>query len=74
MDAWAVASPCAYYPSAGPCPQDMDKLEPGAFYLDRSPQSKHLMLAGTRYKPEAVDRLWERLGAMAAPALPPVAA
>lgn len=55
------------------CLQDMEKLEPGAFYLDRSPQAKHLALAGTRYAPAAVDRLWERLGEMAAPALPAAA-
>ena len=55
-------------------PQDSDKLEPGAFYLDRRPQAKHLALAGTRYTPAQVDTLWARLEAMAAPAVPPAPA
>ena len=50
--------------------QDSAKLQPGAFYLDRQPQPKHLALAGTKYSPADVDRLWAQLEAMAAPALP----
>ena len=50
--------------------QDGAKLQPGAFYLDRQPQPKHLALAGTKYSPADVDRLWAKLEAMAAPGLP----
>lgn len=50
--------------------QDMDKLQPGAFYLDRQPHSKHLPLSGTKYTSADVDRLWEALEKLAAPALP----
>lgn len=50
--------------------QDADKLEPGAFYLDRRPQAKHLLFAGTKYSAADVDRLWAALELLAAPALP----
>ena len=50
--------------------QDGATLQPGAFYLDRQPQPKHLALAGTKYSPADVDRLWAKLEAMAAPGLP----
>lgn len=40
---------------------DMAQLEPGALYLDRAVQHKHMFMAGTAYKPDAVDALWERL-------------
>ncbi len=53
-----------------PAVQDAAKLEPGAFYLDRQPQAKHLTLAGTKYGAADVDALWRQLEAMAAPALP----
>ncbi len=51
---------CALWPA-----QDMDKLEAGAFYLDRQPRTKHLSwFAGTRYTEEQVDELWNKLVAM----------
>jgi dehydrogenase/reductase SDR family protein 12 len=50
--------------------QDGGKLEPGAFYLDRRPQHKHLALAGTKYSAADVDALWIKLEGMAAPAMP----
>lgn len=50
--------------------QDMDKLQPGALYLDRQPQSKHLPLSGTKYSSADVDRLWAALETLAVPALP----
>lgn len=50
--------------------QDGSKLEPGAFYLDRQLQSKHLPLAGTGYSSADVDRLWAALEKLAAPAMP----
>lgn len=50
--------------------QDLDKLQPGGFYLDRHLQPKHLPLAGTKYSAADVDRLWEVLEKLAAPALP----
>lgn len=52
------------------CLQDLDKLQPGGFYLDRQLQPKHLPLAGTKYSAADVDRLWEVLEKLAAPALP----
>jgi len=50
--------------------QDASKLQPGGFYLDRRPQGKHLPLGGTKYSSADVDRLWDTLEGMAAPALP----
>jgi dehydrogenase/reductase SDR family protein 12 len=49
--------------------QDVAKLEPGAFYLDRQPQAKHLPLAGTKYSQEDVGRLVKALDTAAEPAL-----
>lgn len=43
---------------------DAESLEPGALYLDREAQVKHLFMAGTHYKPAAVDTLWAELGRM----------
>lgn len=54
--------------------QDAAKLQPGAFYLDRQPQPKHLPLAGTKYTAADVDALWRQLEAMATPAMPAAAA
>lgn len=45
--------------------QDEAKLQLGAFYLDRSPQAKHLTLGGTHYSPQQAAQLWEQLMAMA---------
>jgi hypothetical protein len=50
--------------------QDAGKLQPGAFYLDRRQQPKHLPLGGTSYSGADVDVLWQKLEAMALPALP----
>ena len=44
--------------------EDADKLQPGAFYLDRKPAAKHLPLAGTSYSAADVDRLWAELAKM----------
>ncbi|KAL4855323.1 Dehydrogenase/reductase SDR family member 12 [Chlorella vulgaris] len=55
------------------CVEDGGKLEPGAFYLDRRPQHKHLALAGTKYSAADVDALWIKLEGMAAPAMPALA-
>ncbi|MEW5311727.1 MAG: hypothetical protein WDW38_003415 [Sanguina aurantia] len=44
--------------------QSPDKLEPGAFYLDRAPQTKHLPLGGTQYSKEEVDTLVKTLEGM----------
>ncbi|PSC75392.1 dehydrogenase reductase SDR family member 12 [Micractinium conductrix] len=52
------------------CLQDATALQPGAFYLDRQPQAKHLPLSGTKYSAADVDRLWAALQPLAAPALP----
>ncbi|KAG2424345.1 hypothetical protein HXX76_014554 [Chlamydomonas incerta] len=46
--------------------QDPAQLQPGAFYLDRSVQPKHLPLAGTAYDKSAVDALWRALEGMVA--------
>eukprot|EP00898_Chlorokybus_atmophyticus_P003864 jgi/Chlat1/4479/Chrsp29S04572 len=46
------------------CLADSAKLQPGGFYLDRQPQSKHLTLGGTHYGRKEVDRLWGRLREM----------
>ncbi|KAG2452436.1 hypothetical protein HYH02_002679 [Chlamydomonas schloesseri] len=58
--------------------QDPTKLQPGAFYLDRTVQPKHLPLAGTAYDTAAVDTLWRALEGMVAgkvtQAEPPAAA
>lgn len=56
------------------CVEDAAKLQPGAFYLDRQPQPKHLPLAGTKYTAADVDALWRQLEAMATPAMPAAAA
>lgn len=37
--------------------QDADKIESGAFYLDRKPQTKHLPFSGTKYSDEEAQRL-----------------
>jgi dehydrogenase/reductase SDR family protein 12 len=52
------------------CVEDAGKLQPGAFYLDRRQQPKHLPLGGTSYSGADVDVLWQKLEAMALPALP----
>ena len=41
--------------------EDAEKLDNGAFYLDRKPAAKHLPLAGTGYSPADVDTLWSTL-------------
>jgi len=43
---------------------DDTELQPGAFYLDRKPQSKHLLWAFTQYNSAAVDTLWDQLSSM----------
>ena len=52
------------------CLEDAAKLQPGAFYLDRAPQPKHLPLAGTQYTEADAARLWDVLVGMLQPALP----
>jgi hypothetical protein len=42
-------------------PQDASKLEPGAFYLDRVPQAKHLALSGTKYDAPRAAQLVDKL-------------
>ena len=44
--------------------EDVDKLDNGAFYLDRKPAAKHLPLAGTGYTTADTDRLWSTLQKM----------
>lgn len=44
--------------------QEPSKLENGGFYLDRTPQPKHLALAGTAYSRAPVDQLWSALEGM----------
>ncbi|KAI8476577.1 MAG: dehydrogenase/reductase SDR family member 12-like protein [Monoraphidium minutum] len=45
--------------------EDAAKLEPGAFYLDRAPQVKHLRLSGTAYPSPRAAALVDGLLAMA---------
>jgi len=49
--------------------QDKGKLEPGALYLDRQIQSKHLPLGGTSYTEAQVSSLIKKLDVMIQPAL-----
>jgi hypothetical protein len=53
--------------------QDDAKLVPGAFYLDRAPQEKHLSwgLGSTKYSTRDVDQLWANLLAVAKPVVNP---
>ncbi len=44
--------------------EEVDKLDDGAFYLDRKPATKHLPLAGTNYGAADLDKLWSTLQAM----------
>ena len=48
------------------CVESADKLESGAFYLDRKPQSKHLPLGGTKYSAEEASKLIAALDALIA--------
>ena len=41
--------------------QDHEALEGGALYLDRAVQSKHMFMAGTQYKNNDVDVLFDKL-------------
>ena len=41
--------------------QNESKLQPGAFYLDRSPQSKHLTWGGTAYGADKAEQLYKKL-------------
>ncbi|EFJ45998.1 hypothetical protein VOLCADRAFT_82077 [Volvox carteri f. nagariensis] len=43
---------------------DASALQPGGFYLDRAPQTKHLRMAGTQYGKQHVDELWAALERM----------
>lgn len=49
--------------------RDKEKLEPGAFYLDREAQSKHLPFGGTGYTEADVETLIKKLDVMIKPAL-----
>ena len=49
--------------------RDKDRLEAGAFYLDREVQSKHLPLGGTGYTEAEVATLMQKLNVMIQPAL-----
>ena len=42
----------------------MSELKSGEFYLDRSPQSKHLPLSGTRYSPDLTAQLIKKVDAV----------
>jgi hypothetical protein len=53
------------HPARSNGPQDADKLEGGAFYLDRAPQVKHLRWAGTEYEDSAAAALVDSLLALA---------
>lgn len=45
--------------------EDGSKLQPGAFYLDRQPQAKHLTLGGTKYSKQEAAELYEKVLALA---------
>lgn len=45
--------------------EDGSKLQPGAFYLDRQPQVKHLTLGGTKYSKQEAAELYEKVLALA---------
>lgn len=45
--------------------KDAAKLQAGAFYLDRTPQPKHLTLGGTSYTPQQAADLYHKLLDMA---------
>jgi dehydrogenase/reductase SDR family protein 12 len=49
--------------------KDTSALEPGGFYLDRAPQSKHLPLSATGYTKEEASKLMSKLDDLARPAL-----
>jgi dehydrogenase/reductase SDR family protein 12 len=50
--------------------KDTSALEPGGFYLDRTPQSKHLPLAATGYSKEEAETLIKKLDVLSKPAVP----
>lgn len=50
---------------------DAAALEPGALYLDRQTQQKHLFMAGTQYTHSQVDDLWSQLERLCGLATPP---
>ncbi len=50
--------------------KEAKSLEPGAFYLDRAPQSKHLPLAATGYSKEEAETLIKKLDVLSKPAIP----
>jgi hypothetical protein len=45
--------------------EETSKLQPGAFYLDRQLQTKHLTLGGTKYSKEQPAELYAKLLDMA---------
>lgn len=45
--------------------EDGSKLQPGAFYLDRQPQTKHLTLGGTKYSKQEAAELYDKVLALA---------
>jgi dehydrogenase/reductase SDR family protein 12 len=45
--------------------EDASKLQPGAFYLDRQPQEKHLTLGGTKYSKAQAAELYAKVLGMA---------
>lgn len=45
--------------------EDAAKLQPGAFYLDRQAQTKHLTLGGTKYSKEQAAELYQKVLDMA---------
>ena len=49
--------------------QDASNLEPGGYYLDRKPQTKHLWGGGTAYKAQDAKKLWDSLSQLTG--LPP---
>jgi dehydrogenase/reductase SDR family protein 12 len=45
--------------------EEARQLQPGAFYLDRQPQAKHLTLGGTKYSKAQAAELYAKVLAMA---------
>lgn len=45
--------------------EDSTTLQPGAFYLDRQPQAKHLTLGGTKYSKQEAAELYDKVLALA---------
>lgn len=44
--------------------EDVEKLEDGAYYLDRRPAKKHMLASGTEYTDEQRRHLWTKLSSL----------